>query len=99
MQPIYAEDILEAIQKLKNSNDPYEQSLAVLLATGSRSIELFKVSKYYEIKGDPQRITVKGLAKDKGKNELGNVVLTRNLVGLTRQEVVELVHEIRDELD
>jgi hypothetical protein len=99
LQPIYVEDILAVIQKLKNSNDPYEQSLAVLLATGSRSIELFKVSKYYEIKGDPQRITVKGLAKDKGKNDLGNVVLTRNLVGLTGPEVVELVHEIRDELN
>lgn len=99
LQPIYVEDVLAVIQKLKKSTDPYEQSLAVLLATGSRSVELFKVSKYYEVKGDSNTITVKGLAKDKGKNDLGNVVLTRNLVGLTGEEVVELVHEIRDELN
>lgn len=99
LQPIYVEDVLTAIEKLKRSNDPYEQSLAVLLATGSRSIELFKVSKYYEVKDDESTITVKGIAKDKGKNDLKNVVLTRNLVGLTGEEVVDLVHEIRDELD
>jgi hypothetical protein len=99
LQPIYVEDVRKVIQKLKQSPDPYEKSIAVLLATGSRSIELFKVSKYYEVKDDPTKITVKGIAKDKGNNNLDNVVLTRNLVGLNGREVVEIVHDIRDELN
>lgn len=98
-QPIYIEDILSAIQKLKRSNDPYEQSLAVLLATGSRSIELFKVSKYYEVKDDPTVIDIKGISKDKGNRGYANITIQRPLVGLTSAEVVDLVNEIRDELN
>jgi hypothetical protein len=99
LQPIYVEDILKVIQKLKKSNDPYEQSLAVLLATGSRSVELFKVSKYYEVPNDPTHITVKGISKDKGNRGYANITIQRPLVGLAGSEVVELSHEIRDELN
>ena len=98
LQPIYVEDIINVIQKLKVSNDPYEKSLALLLATGSRSIELFKVSKYYET-NDPNIITVKGIAKDKGQRGYDKVVIQRPLVGLTGDEVIEYVHEVREDLD
>ncbi len=99
LDPLYFEDIIQVIQKNKYSNDPYKKAIAVLLATGSRSIEVFKVSKYTESK-DPTRIVIKGLAKDKGdKRNLKQVVLEKPLINMTGDEVVKAVEEIREDLN
>jgi hypothetical protein len=95
--PIYIEQIYEIIDKLILSNNAYELSIAVLLATGSRSVELYKVSTYEEM-NEVYRIRVIGIAKDKSDNNLANVVLVRNLVRLTGKQVVDAVHKIRTKL-
>lgn len=97
--PIYIEQILELQKELIKSNNPYDLAVAVELATGARSIEVFKVSTFSENKDAPNEITVKGIAKDKGGNNLENVVLTRNLVGLTSKEAVKAVDVIRSSLN
>jgi hypothetical protein len=97
LAPIYIEQIYAVIDELILSNNPYELSLAVLLATGSRSVELYKVSTYEEM-SEVYRIRVIGIAKDKGNNNLQNVVLVRNLVRLTGKQVVNAVHKIRTAL-
>lgn len=95
LQLINADDIIAIIEKLKNSTDPYEKSLAVLLATGSRSVELFKISEYSIVEGNENRIIVRKIAKDRKQTD---VIIKRPLVGLTNLEVVKLVDEIRNEL-
>lgn len=98
MKPIYVEDVLEIIQKLKVSNNPYEQTLAVMLATGARSIEVFKVSTFKST-DVPMAIHIKGIAKDRSNNNLQNVVVIRDLVGLNGDEVCELVDDIRNTIN
>ena len=97
--PIYVEQVLEVIKELSESKNVYDLSLAVLLATGSRSIELFKVSKYEMDSDNPNIIKITGLAKDKGRNNLQNVVIQRNLVGLNSTQVVDFVDFIRNKLN
>lgn len=96
--PIYVEQIVAVIQKLLNSPDPYEQTVAVLMATGSRSVEVFKVSVYTSAPNHNQ-VVVRGLAKDKGNNNLDNVVLIRNVVGALGSQIVRAVREIREKLE
>jgi hypothetical protein len=99
LTPIYIEQIYDVIDKLIDSENVWELSIAVLLATGSRSVELYKVSKYEEIAGDQNRVRIIGLAKDKGGNGLENVTLTRYLVRLTAKQVVDTVKIIRSKVN
>lgn len=97
---LYVEDLFDTMDKLINSNDPYDLVLAVELATASRSIEVFKVSKYFALPGQPNQIKVVGLAKDKmGRNNLKDVVVVRNLVHLTSEQVLDAIEEIRSSFD
>lgn len=96
---LYVEDVFAKMDELIQSNDPYELCLAVALATASRSIEVFKVSKYFSLDGQPNQIKVVGLAKDKGNNNFDNVVLIRNIVHLTAEQVIEAVEEIRSSFE
>lgn len=93
--PIYIEDIFELLDKLIISQNAYELALGIELATGSRGIEVFKISEYEEIIDHPEQISVKGVAKDKSGNNLENVVLTRNLVHLNSKQVIDAVAKIR----
>ena len=95
--PVYVHQIVEVIQKLLPSADAYEQTVAVLLATGSRSIEVFKLSQYTASPNHNQ-VVIRGLAKDKGQNNLKSVVLIRNIVGALGSQVVTAVKEIREKL-
>lgn len=95
LPPIYVEDIYTLLDTLIKSENAYELTLAVELATGSRSIEVFKVSEYKEIEGHPEQISVKGIAKDKVGNNLINVVLTRNLVHLKAKQIITAVAKLR----
>lgn len=95
LDPIYVEDILDIISQLKQSTNPFEQVLAITLATGARNIEALKVSEFKEA-ADPHQIRIRGLAKGKAGTE--SVEITRNLVGLTGAEVVALVNGYRPQL-
>jgi hypothetical protein len=97
---LYVEDLFAVMDKLIASNDPYDLVLAVELATASRSIEVLKVSKYFALSGQPNQIKILGLAKDKmARNDLKNVVIVRNLVHLTSDQVLEAIEEIRSSFD
>lgn len=96
---LYVEDVFDLMDRLINSNDPYELTLAVALATASRSVEIFKVSRYFEVDGQPNQIKVVGIAKDKGNNNFADVVLVRNLVHLTSDQVLEAIETIRSDFD
>lgn len=93
--PIYVEDVFALLDNLIQSQNAYELTLAVELATGSRSIEVFKVSEYRPVLNHPEQILVRGIAKDTGGNDLQNVVLTRNLVRLNSKQVIDAVQRIR----
>jgi hypothetical protein len=94
---LYVEDLYKTMYKLIRSNDPYELTLAVQLSTSSRSIEVFKVSKYFSVLDQPNQIEIVGLAKDKmGKNNLKDIVSIRNLVYLTSDQILEAVEKIRN---
>lgn len=93
--PIYVEDIFTILDKLIKSENAYELTLAVEIATGSRSIEVFKISEYKEIPNHPEQILVVGIAKDKSANNLLNVALTRNLVYLKSNQIITAVAKIR----
>jgi len=93
---LYVEDVFNVMDQLIISNDPYELVLAVELATGSRSIEVLKVSKYFELADQPNQIKIVGLAKDRdGKNNLKDVVIIRNLVRLNSKQILDAIEEIR----
>ena len=93
--PIYVEDIFSLLDELINSQNAYDLTLAVELATGSRSIEVFKVSQYSVITNYPEQILIKGIAKDKSGNKLENVILTRNLVHLNSKQIIDAIEKIR----
>jgi hypothetical protein len=93
---IYVEDVFQLLDKLIKSNNVYELTLAVEIATGARSIEVFKVSKFEEVIDNPNQIRIIGLAKDKGNNNLQNVVVIRNLVYLNSKQIINAVVKIRE---
>jgi integrase len=95
LQPIFVEEVLDIITQAKTSNNVYSRAIAVLLATGCRTIELFKISKFEEEKGNPDAIVIIGLAKDKENNRR----ITRPLVGLKIDEAITLINGIRSELN
>lgn len=96
---IYVEDVLDLINKLKVSDSIYDRFIAVLLATGSRSIEVAKVSQYSIPPDDgTTRISIVGLAKDSGSNDVKQPLI-RNLVGMTAEEVITNVDLIRSNLN
>lgn len=95
MVPIYVEDVYALLDKLIKSENGYDLALAVEIATGSRGIEVFKVSEYKAIEGHPEQISVIGVAKDNKNNNLEKVVITRNLVHLNAKQVIDAVAKIR----
>jgi hypothetical protein len=97
--PLYVEQVYNIIDELIASNNAYDKLVAVELATGSRGIEVLKVSNYEEIKGSDNEVLVIGLAKDKGNNNLENVRLMRNLVRLNSEQVIEAVKYIRKSIN
>jgi hypothetical protein len=94
---LYVNDVIKVMKKLIKSTDPYELALCVELATASRSIEIFKISKYIEIENQPNKIKIIGIAKDtfNKKFDFDNIVLIRNLVHLNSKQVIKAVNYIR----
>ena len=99
LPPIYDDEIYAAIDAGINSSDPLEKAIAVMLNTGSRQIEVLKVSTYSETKDNPSFITVKGIAKDRSKKGYENKVVIRPLINLNAEQVVNAVKYVRDNLN
>jgi integrase len=89
----YSDEIYKAIEMNANSSNALNNAIAVLLATGSRFIEVLKVSEYSIV--DERTIKVHGVAK----NEEKDFTVTRPLNGLTAVQVVDLVGRIRSVLN
>jgi integrase len=88
-------DVLDKINILKTSKCIYEKALSVLLSTGVRSIELFKVTQFIPCE-DKKYIKLLGIAKNESKK---NDIFQRPLVGMTCDEVIDIVYEVRNNLD
>ena len=99
LTPIYDDEIYAAIDAGINSSDPLEKTIAVMLNTGSRSIEVMKVSTYSEVKDNSSFINIKGIAKDRSKKGYENKVILRPLINLNADEVINAVEYIRKHLD
>src|SRR5581483_2781670 len=75
------------------SGDVYDLIIAVALATSARSIEIFKISEFVAFPDDPHKILIQGLAKI--NTEVNGASVTRNLVGLRSDQVIDAVQHIR----
>lgn len=98
LKPFYDDEIYNAIDQGSNSTNPIENIIAVMLTTGSRLIEVLKVSTFNET-DKPNFIKITGIAKDKARKGYENKVIIRPLIRLTAKEIVELVKKIRDQLN
>lgn len=103
LKPIYDDQIYDIIDKTINSDNPIEKLIAVLLTTGSRQIEVLKISKYEEVKevkddDDIEYIKITGIAKDKAKQGFENKVIFRPLFGVTAKQIIDSVKFIRQNL-
>ncbi len=99
LKPIYDDEIYNAIDVGINSSDPLEKAISVMLNTGSRSIEVFKVSTYSEMKDNPSFINIKGIAKDRSKKGYENKVIIRPLINVNADQIINAVKYIRDNLN
>jgi hypothetical protein len=87
------DNIIEIATEWLNSNDKYQKALAVLLAIGSRPIELFKTG-VYEVE-DENHIIVSGLAKKRENNNKLSTIRPVLLISAT--EAVAAVETVRNE--
>lgn len=94
----YDDEIFKAIDENAISPNLLNNVIAVLLATGSRFIEVLKVSEYSATDKD-NYIKIKGIAKDKGNQGYANKIVVRPLNRLSAIQVIELVKKIRGALN
>jgi len=94
----YDDEIYKVIDEYKNKAG-LNKVIAVALATGSRIIEILKVSEYFETDKE-NYIRVKGVAKDKSDNEINkDKTIIKPLNRLTSKELIDLVKTIRQDLN
>lgn len=98
LQPIYDDEIYTAIENGIQSTNPAYKAIAVMLATGSRGIEVLKVSKYSET-DKSNFIKITGIAKDRSKKGYENKVLVRPLIMLDATTVIDTVKYIRENIN
>jgi integrase len=96
--PFYDDEIYSVIDKAIDSTNPLEQAIAVMLCTGSRGIEVLKVSTYNETDQEGF-IKVKGIAKDRGNRGYANKVLIRPVIRCSAKQIVDAVKQLRSKLD
>jgi hypothetical protein len=95
---IDAKEILQLIIDLKKSDNVIDWIIAVQLATGSRLIEVLRLSDYHLHPASPNQVTVTGVAKN-GKKGL-SAVLDRHILGdFKSDELVYFVKLIRGKLE
>lgn len=83
------QQIYEVIQLCAGSYEYSYNTVAVMLATGSRMVEVLKVSEYSKAHSK-DHITIKGLAKSHVEH-----VIVRPLLFLKADRVIELIADIR----
>lgn len=88
-------EVLEVISKGKNSGNVYELGISMLLASGSRPIELFSRSSYTPSKEGSNWITQKYVAKR--KEDIEKPVI-KPLINYTSAEFIDKLKELREEL-
>lgn len=98
LQPFYDDEIYRVIDDMAASPNSLNNVIAVLLATGSRFIEVLKVSQYSET-DKANYIKIKGIAKDRNDAGYENKIVIRPLNRLNSKQVIELVQKIRAELN
>ena len=84
------EKVFQAISSCAASDDPIANLVAVCLSTGSRLVEVLKVSNFLESEAGPGFIVIDGVAKSAERK-----ILIRPLLGLTCSRVLELILRIR----
>jgi len=93
------EEVYNAIDVTSNTDNPVDNIIAVMLAVGSRMIEVIKISEYTAM--DDGRIKIYKLAKMRGANDdetvegVLNVTVYRPVLRISAEKVVELVKNIR----
>jgi hypothetical protein len=96
--PLYYDDeIYSVIDKCINSTNPHDRIIAVQLCTGSRYIEVLKVSTY-TAHDEPDWIRIKGIAKDRGSHNYANKVVIRPLIHSNSSQIIAAVKYIRESL-
>lgn len=98
-------DVMDFIETHKDSTDWRMLTLVIGVSTGSRLIEILRVSDFQENTGYFKLIKVIGLAKDKGyesadvlRDDKGRRMLIKPTVGLTAKEVIHIVSSLRHSL-
>ena len=91
------EQVLQIIQEIKNSTDYIDAIILVCIATGSRLIEVLRISDYNEVVGNPNRVMISGLAKGSGKSRETNLNkdVDRPILVITYKELNDAVQLIR----
>jgi len=101
--PYFDDEIYKIIDENISSANPLEQVVAVMLATGSRFIEVMKVSEYKKsqqhVNRDLHYITIKGIAKDKANAGYENKIVVRPLIRVNNSDIIKAVKSLRDKLD
>jgi hypothetical protein len=93
----YTKDfILSVIEDAASSANPIKNLVAVMLATGSRVVEVLKVSTYEKSPDTNDCIKVIGVAKDQEEKRTGKPKeIIRPLIGLNVDKTLELISAIR----
>ena len=85
------EDIYRLIDENIKALTPLKRVFAVMLATGSRFIEVL-TSDFSKVKGEPLKIKINNLAK-------GNKSIVRPLIRINSTKVINAIKSIRENLD
>lgn len=94
----YDDEIYSVIDKCINSSNPHDRIIAVMLCTGSRYIEVLKVSTYTTNGNQSDYIKIKGIAKDRSGAGYENKIVIRPLIHINSNQVIEAVEYIRSTL-
>jgi integrase len=92
------EKILEIIQTLVNSTDFIDSIVLVGMCTGSRLIEILRISEYQKVVGNPNRVLIQSLAKGSGEAKERNLnkQVERPILVITYKELSATVKVVRD---
>ena len=90
--------MLEIIQTLKTSTYFIDNIILIGITTGSRLIEVLRISDYKKVVGNPNRVMIEGLAKGTGETKERNLNknVERPLLVITYKEVSETIKIVRD---
>ena len=92
LEIFYTDEIENVIYEMSKSSNFLKKTIAVLLSTGSRLIEVLKVGKFEIV--DENHINFSSLAK----NDDNSKIVKRPLNFLNSKEVIDLINQIRNGL-